>query len=193
METKTVKGTFEISESNLESLVASVNDLGGQIFVEKALKFEDLGLVEIEKNQVQCLACSHIFNGNYARYNAAKHFKKSHTDTNPRETQKMECPRCNEEVSKSNMNVHMDQKHGVKKFDQLLKRSYPGTSGIPPKKAAKTKLEKPPKKAAKTKLERDPLASTSVDFNNNKVKIEKDLALSTDDFNNNKVKIEKSE
>merc|ERR1711874_277785 len=76
----------------------------------------------------------------------------------------------------------MDQKHSVKKFDQMLKRSFqPGTSEIPPKKAAKTKLK------------RGPLASTStmVDFNNNKVKIEKNLALSTEDFNNNKVKIEK--
>merc|ERR1719431_2327869 len=82
-------------------------------------------------------------------------------DTNPLETQKMECPRCNEEVSKSNFNIHMDQKHDVKNFGQKLKRSFqPGTSGIPPKKATKTKLEKPPKKAAETKLERGPLAST---------------------------------
>merc|ERR1712025_1547167 len=182
MESKMVNCTIEISESNLESLEAFVNDLGGKIFVEKALKFEDLGLVEIDKTQVQCLACSQIFNGNYAKGNATKHFKKSHTGTNPRETQKIQCPRseCNEEVSKSNMNVHMDKKYGVKKFDQMLKRSFqPGTSKVPPKKAAKTKLKK------------GSLASTMVDFNDNKVKIEENLTLSTDDFNNNKIKIEK--
>ena len=41
METKMVNVTIQISESCLEWLIASVNDRGGQIFVEKALKFED--------------------------------------------------------------------------------------------------------------------------------------------------------
>jgi len=176
METKMVKGTFQVSESSLESVQDFINGLGGQIFVERTLKFEDLGLAEIDKNQVQCLVCSRIYTGkpSDAKGNAIKHFKKSHLEKNPLETQKVQCPRCPEEVPKSNMNVHMDQKHEVKKFDQLMKRSFqpgqpqPGTSGMPPKQTAKRA-----KKTIKTELEVDPLTATEDDFNNNMVKIEK--------------------
>ena len=176
METKSVKFTGEISEPDLESVEAFINGLGGQIFVERPLKFEDLGLAEIENNQIQCLACSRTFGGKRcdARKSAARHFKNLHLEKNPHETPKIQCPRCSEEVPKSNMNVHMEQKHEVKKFDQLMKRSYqpgqpePGTSEMPPKKTAKRA-----KKTIKMELEVDPLTATEDDFNNNMVKIEK--------------------
>ena len=72
------------------------------------------------------------------------------------------------------MNVHMDQKHEVKKFDQLMKRSFqpgqpePDTSEMPPKKTAKRA-----RKTIKTELKADPPTATADDFNNNMVKIEK--------------------
>merc|ERR1739838_51848 len=171
METKMVKGTFQVSESSLESVQDFINGLGGQIFVERPLKFEDLGLAEIENNQIQCLACSRTFRAKRrfdARRNAASHFKTKHLEKNPHETSKVQCPRCSEEVPKSNMNAHMEQKHEVKKFDQLMKRSYqpgqpePGTSGMPPKHTAKKA-----KKTIKTELKADPLTTTADDSNNN--------------------------
>jgi len=225
METKSVEFTGKISEPDLESVEAFINGLGGQIFVERPLKFEDLGLAEIENDQFQCLACSRTFGAKRrwdARRNAVRHFKTLHLEKNPHETPKIQCPRCSEEVPKSNMNAHMEQKHEVKKFDQLMKRSFqpgqpePGISGVPPKQTAKRA-----KKTINTELKADPLTTTADDSNNNMVKIDQPepgtsemppkktskrakktikteleanpLTTTADDSNNNMVKIGKNE
>merc|ERR1712228_433119 len=115
---------FEISKSNEEAftqaLSSIVNEYGGQISIIKDPKFEDLGLVEIEKKKFQCLICSKIQN---SKFNAVRHLKTVHLKENQLE-RKIQCPRCSEEVPKSGMNPHMDLKHGVKNFNQLLKRSF---------------------------------------------------------------------
>ena len=36
----------------------------------------------------------------------------------------IQCPRCNDEMSKSDLNSHMGAKHEVENFDQMLKRSF---------------------------------------------------------------------
>ena len=74
---------------------------------------------------------------------------------------KIQCPRCNEEVPKSSMNSHMDQKHGVKNFNQILKRSFqpePDTSGNFAKKMAKVEVDSAD------------LDALILDLNNNKIK-----------------------
>ena len=76
---------------------------------------------------------------------------------------KEECPRpeCDEEVPKSSLNPHMDQKHGVKNFKQLLKRSFqPGVD------ASKNSANKKPK----ITLDSDDKNPLSQDLNNNKTK-----------------------
>merc|ERR1711881_146112 len=111
-------------EALTEALTCVVNEYGGSICIQKDLKFEDLGLVEIEKNIFQCLACSYTTTkGRNAKQNAKIHFTNVHMKKNKVE-RKVQCPRCDEEVPKSGMNSHMNQKHGVKNFNELLKRSF---------------------------------------------------------------------
>jgi len=156
---------FEISESGVEvftqALLSLTEEYGGSVFVQKDLKFEDLGLVELEKNTFQCLVCSRIMGPSRdAKSNMTKHFKKLHVKENQLE-RKVECPRCPEEVPKSGLNPHMDQKHGIKNFKQLAKRSFqPGVD------ASKNSANKKPK----ITLDSDDKNPLSQDLNNNKTK-----------------------
>ena len=63
-----------------------------------------------------------LFKGKFSKGNSAAHFKKFHTDR-PLESC-IQCPRCPEQMAKSSLNSHMEQKHQLKNFNQLLKRSY---------------------------------------------------------------------
>jgi len=158
---------IEINESGVEALTQAlssvVDEHGGSIFFQRDPKFEDLGLVELEKNTYQCLICSKIMGPSRdAKGNITKHFKKLHMKENQHE-RKVECPRseCDEEVPKSSLNPHMDQKHGIKNFKQLLKRSFqPGVD------ASKNSANKKPK----ITLDSDDKNPLSQDLNNNKTK-----------------------
>jgi len=120
MEEKNVYCNIVIKESALEVLEGFVNDIGGQVSIEKQLKFEDLGLAEVEgqPDHFHCLLCSKILK---RKWYAEVHFKKFHTNQTELN---ISCPRCDAEVTKSNLNSHMAQVHGLKKFNQLMKRSF---------------------------------------------------------------------
>ena len=109
----------KIDGSLVTTLTTFINDLGGQVSVEKKISFDDLGLAELEKGVFQCLACSKIIK---RKDHAIRHFKQQHLSEVDSKIQ-INCPRCNEELPKTKLNSHMEQKHDVKKFDQLLKRS----------------------------------------------------------------------
>ena len=118
-----VEITVNVEESRLADYQKLSEDYGVlQFSVSKPLKFEDLGLAAIDDGQFQCLACSKIFKGKFSKGNSAAHFKKFHTDR-PLESS-VQCPRCPEEMAKSSLNSHMEQKHQLKNFNQLLKRSF---------------------------------------------------------------------
>jgi len=158
---------IEINESGVEALTQAlstvVDEHGGSIFFQRDPKFEDLGLVELEKNTYQCLICSKIMGPSRdAKGNITKHFKKLHIKENQHE-RKLNCPRpeCDEEVPKSSLNPHMDQKHGVKNFKQLLKRSFQPGADTP-----KNSSNKKPKMTLDSD-DKDPL---NQDLNNNKTK-----------------------
>jgi len=51
------------------------------------------------------------------------HFRKLHTEAKRIEL-KINCPRCGTEMSKSDLNPHMDKEHGLKNFNQLMKKSF---------------------------------------------------------------------
>ena len=72
------KMEFKVSQTCLEVLSSFVEELDGQIFLEKTLKFHDLGVAETEDGQFQCLACSNTFIGKFAKGNSKAHFLKSH-------------------------------------------------------------------------------------------------------------------
>ena len=57
MEEEIVEFNGQIKKSKLGQLQVSINNLGGQFTVPKQLKFEDLGLAEVEKENFQCLVC----------------------------------------------------------------------------------------------------------------------------------------
>merc|ERR1711983_525984 len=127
MEGKMVDFHLKVDESKSEELTSLLNelsDIGVQIVsISKKLTIEDLGLSQLDNGHWQCLQCSKTFN---RKHNAVAHFKKFHTNQAEPITQ---CPRCNEEMSKSKLNPHMESKHGIKKFDQVLKRNFlPGSS-----------------------------------------------------------------
>ena len=71
-----VECTVQIEELQLDHLKLFINDLGGQISVQTQLKFEDLGLAEVEKGIFQCLVCSKVIK---RKDHAVTHFKKLHT------------------------------------------------------------------------------------------------------------------
>jgi len=116
-------GTFEINNSHLESLDAFVEVHGGQIAVVRQIKFQDMDLAEVEgeKDQFQCLQCYKVIK---RKGNAVRHFKKLHYPEAKRIELKIQCPRCNIEMSKSDLNPHMDKEHGVKNFNQLMKKNF---------------------------------------------------------------------
>ena len=119
---KSVEVTVNIEESRLADYQKVAEDFGVlQLSISKPLKFEDLGLAATE-NGFQCLVCSKTFQGKNCKGNSVAHFKKFHTDR-PVES-KVQCPRCPEEMAKSTLNFHMEQKHQLKNFNQLLKRSF---------------------------------------------------------------------
>jgi len=159
MEGQIVEFTGQIEELKLDHLKLFINDLGGQISVQKQLKFEDLGLAEVEKGIFQCLVCSKVIK---RKDNAVTHFKKLHTDQAELTCQ---CPRCDIEIPKSKLNQHMDQAHGIKMFNQLIKQNFqPDTPRLRPF------------------LDNDPLTTAiyqsqilfQEDFNNNDVKTEQE-------------------
>ena len=107
--------------------------------------------------------------------NSAVHFKKFHVNR-PVES-KVQCPRCPEEMAKSSLNSHMDQKHQLKNFNQLLKRSYlPDAQGSvqEPEYASENSVakRKMPKSTQFKHLYNDPLSlGEPVDFGNNNANI----------------------
>ena len=115
-----VEITVNVEESRLADYQKLSEDYGVlQFSISKPLKFEDLGLAAIENGYFQCLACSKTFKW---KKSAVLHFKNFHTDR-PLES-KVQCPRCSDELAKSALNSHMEQKHQMKNFNQLLKRSF---------------------------------------------------------------------
>ena len=77
MEEEIVEFNGQIKKSKLGQLQVSINNLGGQFTVPKQLKFEDLVLAEVEKDNFQCLVCSKMIK---RKCHAITHFKKFHTD-----------------------------------------------------------------------------------------------------------------
>lgn len=153
MEDRIVEINAQIEESRLDQLEASLNNLGVKFTVQKQLTFEDLGLVEVETGLFQCLVCSKM---NKRKHNAVAHFRKQHTY---QEELTCHCPRCEIEVPKSRLNLHMDQAHGIKMFNKLVERSFqPDTPSNFPMKITRPFSDS------------DPLTFSQEEFNNNNVK-----------------------
>jgi len=147
-------GNFEIDNLHLESLDAFVEVHGGQISVVRQLKFQDMDLAEVEgqKGQFQCLQCYKVIK---RKDNAILHFKKFHYPEAKRIELKIQCPRCSIEMSKSNLNPHMDKEHGLKNFNKLVKKSFmPSNPGGVTSSNSGSVTKKPTKKKGKG----DPLA-----------------------------------
>merc|ERR1711935_990264 len=153
MEDRIVEFNGQIEESRLDQLKTSLNNLGEQFTVQKQLTFEDLGLAEVETGFFQCLVCSKVIK---RKNNAVAHFKKLHTN---QDELTCHCPRCEIEMPKSKLNQHMDQAHGIKIFNNLMKRSF--QPDAPPNF---------PMKIIRPLLDSDPLTLSQEEFNNNNVK-----------------------
>jgi len=156
MEDEIVEFNGQIKKSKLGQLQTSISNLGGKfVTVQKQLKFEDLGLAEVEKDNFQCLVCSKM---DKRGPNAIINFKKFHTDQAELTCQ---CPRCEIEMPKSKLNQHMDQAHGIKIFNKLIKRSFQpdAPSNIP-------------MKIIRPILDSDPLTLSQEEFNNNDIRTE---------------------
>ena len=148
----------------------TVNNLGGQISVQKQLKFEDLGLAEVEKGNFQCLVCSKMIK---RKDHAITHFKKLHTNQTELTCQ---CQRCYLELPKSKLNQHMDQVHGIKNFNQLMKQSFQPDNT----------LSNFPIKIIRPFLNSDPLTLSQENFNNNDVKTEQSIQESEEKIDSEK-------
>ena len=83
-----VEITLKIDESYAEAIQQFAENHGGQeIIISKPLKFEDLGLAQIEDGKYQCLACSKSYP---SKSNAVRHYKNTHISRVEPTTQ---CPR----------------------------------------------------------------------------------------------------
>ena len=56
-----IVGTVMVESSQISAFTALADELGVTITFEKPIKFEDLGLAELEKGQFQCLMCRYEF------------------------------------------------------------------------------------------------------------------------------------
>jgi len=114
-----IVGTVMVESSQMAAFTALADELGVTITFEKPLKFEDLGLAELEKGQFQCLMCSKLIT---RKARAVEHFKKFHTEIKePMER----CPRCDAEIAKSKFQMHMEKSHEINaNFKVMMKRSF---------------------------------------------------------------------
>merc|ERR1712166_1533706 len=114
-----IVGTVMVESSQMAAFTALAEELGVTITFEKPLKFEDLGLAELEKGQFQCLMCSKLIT---RKARAVEHFKKFHTEIKePMER----CPRCDVEIAKSKFQMHMEKSHEINaNFKVMMKRSF---------------------------------------------------------------------
>merc|ERR1711953_745089 len=140
------------------------------------------------RGHYQCLVCSSTFN---RKGSAVFHFKKFHVKQTDL---KIRCPRYNAEIHKSSLNSHMEQVHKVKKFNQLLKRSFqPSSSQNIPTKIAKVEeqldpLDMVPKEANVKFEEQLDLLDLDPNDENNNLKFEEQpnpFGLVPNDENNN--------
>ena len=140
-----VEITVESDDVSYEATLAAITnlteELGVPTSISKHLKFDDLGLAVMENGEFQCLACSRTFK---FKASANRHYRNMHGYQDQSEW--VQCPRCNDEMSKSDLNSHMEAKHGVENFDQMLKRSFkPNIStGNLAKKVPKKKIKRDP-------------------------------------------------
>ena len=112
---------LKVDESKVAAYQKLAEDLGDEISITKPLKFEDLGLSPMENGKFQCLACSKILS---RKQTAVDHYKKLHTSSTNQFEYKIQCPRCSQEIAKSALNSHMNQKHGIENFRQGFERSF---------------------------------------------------------------------
>lgn len=106
---------IKVDESKVAAYQKLAEDLGDEISITKPLKFEDLGLSPMQNGKFQCLACSKILS---RKQTAVDHYKKLHTSSTNQFEYKIQCPRCSQEIAKSALNSHMNQKHGIENFRQ---------------------------------------------------------------------------
>merc|ERR1711935_1118514 len=139
-----IVGTVMVESSQMAAFTAMGDELGVTITFEKPIKFEDLGLVELEKGQFQCLMCSKLIN---RKARAVEHFKKFHTEIKePMER----CPRCDAEIAKSKFRMHMEKSHEINaNFKLMMKRSF--QPNLSENETIKEKIPKRKKKFPKKK------------------------------------------
>ena len=166
-----VEISIKVDESKVAAYQKLAEDLGDEISITKPIKFEDLGLSPMENGQFQCLACSKILS---RKQTAVHHYKKLHISSTNQVDYKIQCPRCSQEIAKSALNSHMNQKHGIENFRQFYKRSFlPDASENPAKR----------EKVPKTAFENDMVLVPKLDqnyYNNIKLEQSDDQEVSED-------------
>ena len=104
-----VEITVEADDVSYEPTLAAITnlteELGVPTSISKHLKFDDLGLASMDNGEFQCLACSRTFK---FKASANRHYKNMHAYQN--QSQLVQCPRCNDEMFKSDLNSHMEAK-----------------------------------------------------------------------------------
>ena len=190
----TVEADDESYEPTLAAITNLTEELGVPTSISKHLKFDDLGLALMSNGHFQCLACSRTY---ASKPGAVRHYKNMHPNPN-QFLPTVQCPRCNDEMSKSDLNRHMEAKHGVENFDQMLKRSFkpPISTENLAKKLPNKKIKRDP--IRRDLIKREPIRRDLIKrelFKKDPIK--KDLSNLTqdvwqEDYNNNIVTIEEN-
>ena len=115
---------IKVNESKLPEYQKFAENHGNEISISKPIKFDDVGLLLVENEQFQCLACSKIL---ARKQSALNHYKKYHSSCINQLDSIIQCPRsgCSEWILKSVLNCHMNQKHEIGNiFFKVFKRSF---------------------------------------------------------------------
>ena len=110
---------IKVDKSKVPAYQTFADDRGDEISIFKFMKFDDVGLLLMENGEFQCLACSTILPGRQIAVNHFKHFHSNSADC------MIKCPMCYQDILKSALNCHMNQKHGIDNiFFKVFKRSF---------------------------------------------------------------------
>ena len=113
-----------VNESKIPEYQKFAENHGDEISISKPIKYDDVGLLLLENEEFQCLACSRSLK---TKWTALNHYNKYHSSGINQEDSIIQCPKlgCSQQFLKSVLHCHMNRKHGIDNtFFKVCKRSF---------------------------------------------------------------------
>ena len=119
---------IKVDKSKVPEYQTFADDRGDEVSISKWMMFDDVGLLLMENGEFQCLACSLTF---ISKRTAVYHYNHFHSKSANELDCMIKCHMCYQEILKSALNCHMNQKHGIDNiFFKIFKKSLPDYDGM---------------------------------------------------------------